>query len=59
MEDQSCGVQSFPAFLCDPESTINTWFCSVLILKEIDGGVFEKYCSHCKVEGFCKLNFEI
>lgn len=62
MEDQIYGVQSFPAFLCDPEPTINTWFhslASVLILKEIDGGVFEKYCSHCKVEDFHKLNFEV
>lgn len=61
MEDQSCGVQSFPAFLCDPEPTINTWFLSspVLILKEICRDVLEKYCSHCKVEGFSKLNFEV
>lgn len=44
------------------QTTTNTWFhssASVLILKEIGRGVFEKYRSLCKLEGFCKLNFEV
>lgn len=61
MEDQSCGIQSFPAFLCDPEPDNHKhWFhssASVLILKEM--GRFEKYHSLCKLEGFCKLNYEV
>lgn len=41
---------------------MSTWFhssASGLILKEIDGGVFDKYHSLRKVEGFCKLIFEV
>lgn len=44
------------------QTTINTQFCSsasVLILKEIDRSVFEKYCSLCKLEGFCKLDIYV
>lgn len=53
-------------FSCLPvilsQTTMSTWFhssASGLILKEIDGGVFDKYHSLRKVEGFCKLIFEV
>lgn len=63
MGDLSCGVQFFLAFLCDPEPDNDKhWFhssASVLILKDIGTGVFEKYHSLCKIEGFCKVNFEV
>lgn len=60
---KSCGVQSFPTVLCDPEpgnhEHLVSFFSSWSHTEGNRWGFFEKYHSLCKVEGFFKLNFEV